>query len=211
MLMAGAVVAPPPVMVWVWEWKGDLNWVNPKTTGVAFLAAHFLVDQKGQMKVLPRREPFRVPAGTYEMAVIRLDVATEAKEDVWKPRFLQGVEDVITLTNPRALQIDFDARQSQGEMYRRLLTDLRARTQGKLFLSMTALVSWCGPKTWIKDLPVDEIVPMAFREPQLKRVEGCSESLGVNDTTPAKARRLYVFHEAWKPIEDLRKYVGAIP
>jgi hypothetical protein len=30
-------------------------------------------------------------------------------------------------------------------------------------LSITALVSWCGPHSWLHTLPIDEAVPMEFR------------------------------------------------
>ena len=51
---------------------------------------------------------------------------------------------------PVALQIDFDARRSQRAFYRALLDQVRARTAPGGFLSITALVSWTGKRSWLR-------------------------------------------------------------
>ncbi|HZD75847.1 MAG TPA: DUF3142 domain-containing protein, partial [Acidobacteriaceae bacterium] len=62
-----------------------------------------------------------------------------------------------------AIQIDFDATQSQQPFYRGVLEALRPQLPRTLPLSITALVSWCGPHSWLHTLPIDEAVPMEFR------------------------------------------------
>jgi hypothetical protein len=65
--------------------------------------------------------------------------------------------------NVRALQLDFDATQSQQAFYRGILQALRSQLPPSLPLSITALVSWCGPHSWLHTLPIEEAVPMEFR------------------------------------------------
>ena len=62
-----------------------------------------------------------------------------------------------------AIQIDFDAADSERDVYRRLLARVRAVLPRTVPLSMTALASWCVGDTWLDGLPVDEAVPMLFR------------------------------------------------
>jgi hypothetical protein len=61
------------------------------------------------------------------------------------------------------VQIDFDATEAQRSFYCSLLTALRSRMPLEMKLSITALASWCAYDDWIRDLPVDEAVPMLFR------------------------------------------------
>lgn len=69
----------------------------------------------------------------------------------------------LELENVAAIQIDFDAVTSERAFYRALLLDLRRDLPDNVPLSMTALASFCIGDPWIKDLPVDEAVPMIFR------------------------------------------------
>ena len=62
-----------------------------------------------------------------------------------------------------ALQVDFDARQSQREWYAGVLRRVRAQMPPQMPLSITALASWCSyDGYWLRTLPVDEAVPMLF-------------------------------------------------
>ena len=69
----------------------------------------------------------------------------------------------LELKNVGAIQIDFDAVTSERNFYRQLLEDLRQQLPDNVPLSITALASFCIGDPWIKDLPVDEAVPMMFR------------------------------------------------
>jgi hypothetical protein len=72
------------------------------------------------------------------------------------------IAELATIARPQAVQIDFDAPSSAWPFYRELLSEVRGRLGPNIFLSVTALVSWCDAKNWLGGLPVDEVVPMAF-------------------------------------------------
>ena len=70
------------------------------------------------------------------------------------------------LPQVKALQIDFDASQSEQPFYAALLQDVRRRLPQGMPLSITALASWCIGDPWLDRLPpgaIDEAVPMLFR------------------------------------------------
>jgi hypothetical protein len=99
-----------------------------------------------------------------------------------------------------------------------LLSEVRTRIGPDLFLSITALVSWCeASNSWLAGLPVDEIVPMAFYMEQatpatftmLERggqfgFAGCRGAIGVTvgddygrpSARPRKDQRVYFFPQA---------------
>jgi hypothetical protein len=73
------------------------------------------------------------------------------------------IVDLARITHANALQIDFDAPESARPFYRALVADVRRELGPDVFLSVTALLSWCAtPHSWLHNLPADEIVPMAF-------------------------------------------------
>jgi hypothetical protein len=105
----------------------------------------------------------------------------------------------------RALQIDFDARQSEREWYAVLLRELHGTIPPKMPLTITALEHWCEDSSWVSSLPVAEATPMLFRMgPEDRRTPGsfatgvCSTSVGVStDELPVRiprAHRIYFFH-----------------
>ena len=74
--------------------------------------------------------------------------------------------DAARLPGVSALQIDFDAAESEQGFYAALLKDLRKRLPQGMPLSITALASWCIGDPWLERLPpgtIDEAVPMLFR------------------------------------------------
>jgi hypothetical protein len=122
------------------------------------------------------------------------------------------------------LQLDFDATQSQQPFYRSVLELLRPQLPRTLPLSITALVSWCGPHSWLHTLPIDEAVPMEFRmggprslaftrgtRPSYPITEPlCRTSLGLSTDEPWPASlsdlnpstRVYLFApRPWRPAE----------
>ncbi len=191
----------PRLVLWAWERPERLQFVDPHTTGVAFLT-RTISWRGGQVESRPRLQPLEVPAGVALMAVIRLEgtgvlpdaqvVAEPILHDAARP----GIQ---------ALQIDFDARESERAWYRGLLDRLRAGLAAGVPLTITALASWCGNDSWMRGLPVADAVPMLFRmgagEPRGKvtfRAALCQSSLGIStDEWPAqvpRGRRLFVFH-----------------
>jgi hypothetical protein len=78
----------PRVMLWAWERPEDLQFLNPRTTGVAFLAgtieirslaAGSAASAETSVVMHPRLQPLLVPPATALMAVVRV----ETPNDLW--------------------------------------------------------------------------------------------------------------------------------
>jgi len=195
----------PRLVLWAWERPEHLPFVDPHTTGVAFLT-RTISWRGGQVASRPRLQPLEVPSGTAMMAVVRLEGSGPLPD-------MQSIAEPILRDAARpgiqALQIDFDARASERAWYRGLLDRLRSVLAAGVPLTITALASWCEENTWIRGLPVSDAVPMLFRmgagEPRGKvefRAPLCQSSLGLStDEWPAQAprgRRVFVFRpRAW--------------
>jgi len=62
----------PRLMLWAWERPTDLSFINPKETGVAFLARS--INLRGaEVSVRPRLQTLDLPAGTPVIAVARVE------------------------------------------------------------------------------------------------------------------------------------------
>lgn len=156
--------AEPPVMLWVWERPTDLSDIDPRSTGAAVLISTLTL-RGSEILNRGRLQPFAIPDSAYRLAVIRIEldeieppVLSVVQRDALAGRILQAFGKV----KANGLQIDFDAKLRERDFYRGLLEVLRARLQPALPLSMTALSSWCLDDVWIRNLPVDEVVPMFF-------------------------------------------------
>ncbi len=200
-------------MLWAWERPEDLNFIDPREVGVAFLAGTLYL--RGEKVVVrPRLQPLRVPDNTALMAVVRLETDQVEPPQLSADQQRQVVSAIIKLTRlPQVatIQIDFDAKALERPFYRGLLSDLRHQFPAPFGLSMTALASWCIHDNWLADLPVDEAVPMLFRmgadhlQVLLHLRAGkdfssalCRHSLGVATDEPLPnlpaGRRVYLFH-----------------
>jgi hypothetical protein len=190
---------PPNIMLWSWYAEDDFRAFSNKPVGVAYLALSIELAGKNGVHPSPRAAYVRIPPAMYKMAVIRIDGPFDGSQ---KPAYsvrqrelaARMVAEIVDLAKPQAVQIDFDAPKSAWPFYRQLLSDIRARIGQDIFLSITALVSWCSSATSpLSGLPVDEIVPMAFYMGQitdatvtlLKRggqfaFPGCRTSIGVD-------------------------------
>jgi hypothetical protein len=137
------------------------------------------------------------------MAVVRID-----SPGTGLPRPEDAVREVLPaakLPAIRALEIDFDARQSERRWYATFLRDLRGEVSSSIPITITALASWCERDDWIRRLPVADACPMLFRMGDQSHesigdfeVPLCRASLGVSmDELPAKVprgRRLFFFY-----------------
>jgi hypothetical protein len=207
-------IAPPPLMLWAWERPGDLRDL-PQSAGVAFLAASIYL-RDGGAHALPRFQPLRLAPGTYRMAVIRFEVPAVPQALSTEQRHIavRAILDTVRVTHPNALQLDFDARTSERAFYAAVIRELRTKLDPGLFLSMTALVSWCDSPSWLERLPVDEVVPMVFemgsstaatetlfRSGSTFQNPLCRHSLGISlrEVPPrAPSQRTYVFaYDDW--------------
>lgn len=217
----------PPVILWAWERKEDLEFIDTNKYGVAFLAQTLLI-QKDELIVRPRYQPLKVKDETFLIAVTRIESQkvtgiSPALSDAQQERIVERVLKTLEQKNVRAIQIDFDAAVSEREFYRRLLENVRKRLPENVPLSITALASFCIGDRWLRDLPVDEAVPMIFdMGADSQKVRGflanndfneplCRKSYGIATYEPLeikfdKTRRIYVFNNRGWTKEDLEKF-----
>ncbi|HUI56816.1 MAG TPA: DUF3142 domain-containing protein [Bryobacteraceae bacterium] len=191
----------PRVFLWAWERPENLEFLDPHSTGIAFLARTVCL-RDGAVSVRPRFQPLRYPPGAVLMAVVRVEPRDSSLPPVEAAS--AAIAQAAAISGVRALQVDFDATLSERPFYRRLLADLRARLPQAMPLSMTALTSWCESDNWIAGLPVAEAVPMLFRlgpgeRPRREfRPALCRSSAGVSTDeplhAPPSAPRLYIFN-----------------
>jgi hypothetical protein len=200
----------PTLVLWAWERPEDLRFVDPKQTGVAFLAGTVRLRREG-MNYRPRMQSLQVTPQTRLVAVVRIETVSGALLNAQVAREV-AMEIARAGEMPRvvAVQVDFDAARSERSFYRLLLIRLRERLPPSTPISMTALTSWCIGDRWMMGLPIDEAVPMLFRmgvgQAEVKSwmqsgrdflEPACRTSLGVSLDEPwhqlPAGRRLYVF------------------
>lgn len=152
------------MILWAWERREDLSFIDPREAGIAYLARTLYLEGDGVL-IRPRLQPLMVPQGAVVIPVVRIETDPSAAPTLSARQRAEAVSAIAELaqSSPVAIQIDFDARRSERGFYRALLTDLRTRLPRSIGLSITALASWCIYDDWIEDLPVDEAVPMLFR------------------------------------------------
>lgn len=202
--------AVPPVVLWAWERPENLLFLDPKRTGVAFLAGTARLGPHG-MDYRPRMQLLKVAPEMRLVAVVRIETSSGA---MLNPEIARKVAAVVAragqLKGVVAVQVDFDATATQRAFYRELLTELRKQLSPAIPISITALTSWCIGDRWMSELAIDEAVPMLFRigvgQTEVKgwmqsgrefREAVCRTSLGVSLDEPwpqlPAGRRLYVF------------------
>ena len=214
----------PRIILWAWERPEDLQFLDPNHFGVAFLA-QTLTLKNDDVLYSPRHQPLKVPPGIKLVAVTRVESQKITHESVMlsseqRAKLVERIRKTLELENVTAIQVDFDAVTSERAFYTELLKDLRRVLPDNIPLSMTALASFCVGDRWLKDLPVDEAVPMAFRmgtdSDPIKtfltsgndfRDDICRRSYGVALDEPVKTafekqRRVYVFNSRpWVPAD----------
>ena len=219
----------PRVILWAWERPEDLSFTNPREVGVAFLAATLYLRNE-KVIARPRFQPLSVSPETTLIAVVRIESDRAAPPSLsaqQRARAASAIAEVARSRTVAAVQIDFDARQSERAFYRDLLLDLRGELPSSVKLSITALASWCIYDDWLAGLPVDEAVPMLFRmgvdhnqvAQHLKtggdfRPALCRNSLGIStdELLPRlpSGRRVYIFNpRPWSP-ENVSKILQEV-
>jgi hypothetical protein len=156
----------PPRILWAWERREDLRFLDPARFGVAF-HAQTLALRNDEVRFQPRRQPLEIAPGTYLIAVTRIETDKRSENRPMlsaeqRRRIVDRVRQSMDLPQVRSVQIDFDAAVSERRFYRELIGEIRAALPPDVRLTITALASWCAGDGWIGDLPVDEAVPMAF-------------------------------------------------
>lgn len=212
----------PTRVLWAWEDPEDLRTL-PSNVGIAYLAETYLLTD--HITVLPRRQPLSPAPGASLIAVVRIETRPGfADTPALRLALAEHLAYYGTRRDIRALQLDFDATQSQQPYYRSVLELLRPQIPHTLPLSITALVSWCGPHSWLHTLPINEAVPMEFRmggpramafasttRPSYPITEPlCRTSLGLSTDEPwptsvstlNPSTRVYLFApRPWRPTE----------
>jgi hypothetical protein len=203
----------PRVVLWAWERRVDLRFINPRETGVAFLARTIHV-RANEVVVRPRLQPLELPEGTRVIAVARVESDSQHKPDLSSlqtEKLAIAIAEMARLPNVSNIQIDFDATRSERTFYHDVILAVRRRLPASVALSITALASWCSDDDWISDLPIDEAVPMLFRMgPDGRQIRNrlaageefparpCRTSYGISTDEPLRnlstAKRLYVFN-----------------
>jgi len=193
----------PATFLWVWEYPQDMRFVGG-TAGIAYLARTVYV--KGdQVVVRPRMQKLLVDPKTRMMAVVRIETERPALSEGQREKVVEAILEAAKAKQLEGVQIDFDAKVSERPFYRLVLQEVRRKLPDWEGLSITALASWCMGDNWVKDLPVDEIVPMLFRmgaEKDLVRRDWvgdsvCRGSLGLSTDEPEVGRpaaKVYWFH-----------------
>jgi hypothetical protein len=214
----------PKLMLWAWERPENLEFLDPSETGVAFLAITITLPDD-LVIARPRMQPMKLPPGCRLMAVVRIETSRSRPLKGTANQRTEAVRQIAELAqipDVSALQIDFDATESERPFYRDLLSDLRQQVSQPMKISITALASWCLYDDWISGLPIDEAVPMLFRmgteDRQVRRYlaagrdfrsQLCRCSVGISTDEPPPAlpsgRRIYIFHP--RPWTD-RPYTG---
>jgi hypothetical protein len=220
----------PRLVYWAWERSEDLRSLDPKTEAVAFLASsvELLPDS---VRVQPRMQPLYLPPGIQTVAVVRIYSHAGKPALLMEERLSETLQALLAATREpgvSALQIDYDARDSERYFYSRLLTELRRSLGPDYPVSITALASWCVGDRWIRNLPVNEAVPMLFsmgsEEALIRHYLSstgtfpeplCRGSLGISTRewwpNPVPSRtRVYVFHQKpWtrEAVEDIRSRI----
>lgn len=219
----------PLRFLWAWERPEQLDFLDPRTTGVAYLAQTIALTEDKTI-VRPRLQPLSVPPQTVIVAVTRIESDRRAPpvlSDAQRAATVTAIVKTLERPNIAGVQIDFDATLTERAFYRALLQDVRRALPSNVALSMTALASWCIGDDWLTGLPVDEAVPMLFRmgveqsnvrsylqSGQDFRAALCRTSYGVATDEPInnlpRNRRYYIFHpQSWTP-EAAQRALAAV-
>jgi len=203
----------PRVILWAWERPVDLQFINPREIGVAFLGRTIRL-RSDKVIVRPRLQPLNLPEGASLIAVARVESDPFSRPEFSKQQgeeLVDALSEMAFLPNVAGIQIDFDATRSERDFYRNVILDVRKRLPETAGLSITALASWCTEDDWLSYLPLDEAVPMLFRMgPDRRRIlnrlaageefsaRPCRNTYGISTDEPlinlAPARRLYIFN-----------------
>jgi hypothetical protein len=218
----------PKIILWAWERKEDLRFINNKNIEIAYLALTIRISHNAL--VLRRRNNILFKDERINsFPVIRIEAANNSLPYLNQSTELKIVNEITSIaihSNAKRIQIDFDALKSQRNFYKNILKKLKNKLKDTK-ISITALLSWCIYDDWILDDLVDEIVPMSFdlgkekkqilseliKNPNLLKPY-CRKSLGISTQgdfpISFKVERLYLFHPRSWTKEDLNKILRQI-
>ncbi len=153
----------PARFAWTWDRGEDLRFLPP---GAGIAAVKLSVELEGaHLRLRANHGALLHRADAFMLPVVHVDAlaswhpALDAEQEA---TLAATIVDVAQRSGARAVQVDFEALPSQRDFYRRVLARVRLRLP-TTWLSITGLASWCLDDRWTADLPVDEVVGMAFR------------------------------------------------
>jgi hypothetical protein len=208
----------PKIIIWAWERPENLLFLNDEKIEVAFFAGS-IIFSNSEVNIKPRLQPLSVKPGTPMIPVIRIDNLNENTQ-LNNGQISKALEFIIKTCSQDKIsgcQIDFDAKNSEINLYQNLIIRVKSEIPKSVPLSITALVSWCDNNSWLDSLPIEEAVPMFFRlgldEYLIKsdsvgesfmKAKNCQKSVGisVDEDLPRakylKNRTIYIFNpEPW--------------
>ena len=210
----------PSAVLWAWERPEGLRFVKTDDFGIAFLAQTIYVEED-KISTSLRKQPLKLPEDAFVIAVTRIETRKKPEirsfSESQKERVVLLIQKTLKLPDVKAVQIDFDAVNSERPFYRGLITAVRSRLPENIGLTITALASWCINDRWMSGLPIDEAIPMLFQMgPDRRRVHSllkrefdfdeplCRGSYGLAVDEPLdikfkSGRRFFYFNpEAWQ-------------
>jgi hypothetical protein len=104
----------PKKILWAWERPEDLRFIDNKSYGVAFLAQTLHV-RGSEVAIDARKQPLRVPPGTFLIAVTRIETDKDSQPVLGleqKQKIVSAVLRTLKLDDVRAVQTDFDVAVS---------------------------------------------------------------------------------------------------
>ena len=153
----------PARFAWSWDRREDLSFLEPGQ-GVALVVTS-LEFRGDRTLVRPLRVAVALPAHAVVLPVVHVEALPSmhaALDAGQRGLFIDAVLRAAAQSPRHAVQVDFEAAPSQRAFYADVLAEVRSRRPDAL-ISITALASWCFADRWTAALPVDEVVPMAFR------------------------------------------------
>ncbi len=176
----------PRIMIWAWERKEDLRFIDVNQAGVAYLALTFKIKQ-GKIIKRRRTNSLILAKNTYVIPVIRIEADNSLllmpNKEI-QLSILKEIALIVEKSRADRVQIDFEVLKSQRIFYKELLLELKKILSAKIKISITGLVSWCYEEDWSFDLPVEEIVPMSFDLGKDKKVFFKKMNSGEKFTNP---------------------------
>jgi hypothetical protein len=167
LFVAGCARAPAPSPVlYAWDRPEQLAALAGADVAVAVYTATVSL-RAGDVVWRPRAHALTLPPGARRIAVVHVEPAAPATrrplDDGLRAFLVEKLVAVAHAPDVAELQLDYEAPRSERDFLRALVGDLRRALGPTARLSMTALASWCLFDDWVRDLPVDAVVPMVYR------------------------------------------------
>jgi hypothetical protein len=134
----------PRTTLWAWETPSSFLDIDPQRYAVAYLDQTIIVEDG--IHVILRRQPLAIAPHTWLIAVTRIEAhpgAADLRDPALAAKLAGIIAGSLTRRGADAIQVDFDARQSQRPFYSSVLTALRRQLPAYVPLSITALAFWC--------------------------------------------------------------------